>query len=196
MTDRPDAYKPRTIAAQALGAIEPETKRRGLADPRLDHVHPRSGQSIPHRLCYGRPDNATVREAEAVIAALEGGARGAVFGSGMAAATSACSWPLPPATMWSRRRSCTGPARLAQERGAAVASRRPRRHAERRGRARRDAARTRSWYGSRRRPIRSGPSRTSQASRKSRTPAARILGIDSTAATPLFTSRSRSAPTS
>ena len=31
MTDRPDTFKPRTIAAQALGAIEPETK--GVALP-------------------------------------------------------------------------------------------------------------------------------------------------------------------
>ena len=31
MIDRPDAFKPRTIAAQALGAIEPETK--GVALP-------------------------------------------------------------------------------------------------------------------------------------------------------------------
>jgi hypothetical protein len=31
MTDRPDAYKSRTIVAQALGAIEPET--HGVALP-------------------------------------------------------------------------------------------------------------------------------------------------------------------
>ena len=36
---------------------------------------------------YGRPDNATVRQAEAVIAALEGAHEAALFGSGMAAAT-------------------------------------------------------------------------------------------------------------
>ena len=36
---------------------------------------------------YGRPDNETVREAEAVIAALEGAAGAMVFGSGMSAAT-------------------------------------------------------------------------------------------------------------
>src|SRR5208282_4792110 len=35
---------------------------------------------------YGRPDNATVREAEAVIGALEGAAATLVFGSGMSAA--------------------------------------------------------------------------------------------------------------
>jgi cystathionine gamma-synthase len=36
---------------------------------------------------YGRPDNETVREAEAVLAMLEGAARAMAFGSGMSAAT-------------------------------------------------------------------------------------------------------------
>src|SRR2546421_7502301 len=85
MTDRP--LKPRTIAAQALGAIEPETKAVALPvhvsttfirDP--DNQY-RSGY------IYGRPDNATVRQAEAVIAALEGAHEAVLFGSGMAAAT-------------------------------------------------------------------------------------------------------------
>jgi cystathionine gamma-synthase len=80
--------KPRTIAAQALGAIEPETKgvvlplhvaTTFIRDP--DNQY-RSGYG------YGRPDNATVRHTEAVIAALEGGADALLFGSGMAAATS------------------------------------------------------------------------------------------------------------
>src|SRR5919205_2141810 len=85
MTDKP--LKPRTIAAQALGAIEPETK--GVALPvhvsttfiRDPDNQYRSGYA------YGRPDNATVRQAEAVIAALEGAHDAALFGSGMAAAT-------------------------------------------------------------------------------------------------------------
>jgi cystathionine gamma-synthase len=80
--------KPRTIAAQALGAVEPETKgvvlplhvaTTFIRDP--DNQY-RSGYG------YGRPDNATVRHTEAVIAALEGGADALLFGSGMAAATS------------------------------------------------------------------------------------------------------------
>jgi len=63
MPDRP--LKPRTIAAQALGAIEPATKAVALPvhvsttyirDP--DNQY-RSGYS------YGRPDNATVRQTEA-----------------------------------------------------------------------------------------------------------------------------------
>jgi cystathionine gamma-synthase len=38
---------------------------------------------------YGRPDNATVQQAEGVIAAMEGSAAAMLFGSGMAAATAA-----------------------------------------------------------------------------------------------------------
>ena len=93
MPDRP--LKPRTIAAQALGAIEPETKAVALPvhvsttfirDP--DNQY-RTGYS------YGRPDNATVRQTEAVIAALEGAHEALLFGSGMAAATSVVL-ALPP----------------------------------------------------------------------------------------------------
>jgi cystathionine gamma-synthase len=85
----PFPSKPRTIAAQALGAVEPNTKgvvlplhvaTTFIRDP--DNQY-RSGYS------YGRPDNATVRHTEAVIAALEAGADALLFGSGMAAATSA-----------------------------------------------------------------------------------------------------------
>jgi cystathionine gamma-synthase len=88
MSDKPHSPRPRTIAAQALGAIEPATKAVALPvhvsttyirDP--DNQY-RSGYS------YGRPDNATVRQTEAVIAALEGAHEAMLFGSGMAAATS------------------------------------------------------------------------------------------------------------
>jgi cystathionine gamma-synthase len=89
MTDDPSkkSWKPRTIAAQALGTIDPETKAivppmhlatTFLRDP--DNQW-RSGY------VYGRPDNATVRQAEAVLTALEGAHEAALFGSGMAAAT-------------------------------------------------------------------------------------------------------------
>src|SRR5215468_582056 len=81
--------KARTIAAQALGAIEPATKAvvppvhvatTFLRDP--DNQY-RAG------LAYGRPDNATVRQAESVIAALEDAEQALLFGSGMLAATAA-----------------------------------------------------------------------------------------------------------
>ncbi len=88
---------PRTLAAQALGAIDPETRAivpplhvatTYLRDP--DNQY-RSGYS------YGRPDNATVRQAEAVLAALEGADGALLFGSGMAAATAVVLALDPPA---------------------------------------------------------------------------------------------------
>ena len=87
--------KSRTIAAQALGAVEPATKAvvppvhvatTFLRDP--DNQY-RAG------LAYGRPDNATVRQAERVIAALEAANDALLFGSGMSAATAAVM-ALPP----------------------------------------------------------------------------------------------------
>src|SRR5437763_8844745 len=93
MTDRP--LKPRTIAAQALGTIEPETK--GVALP--VHVSTPFIRDPDNQyrtgFIYGRPDNATVRQTEAVIAALEGAHEALMFGSGMAAATSVVL-ALPP----------------------------------------------------------------------------------------------------
>src|SRR5690349_9270246 len=86
---RTPTWKPRTLAAQALGAVEPATgavvppvhlATTFLRDP--DNQY-RSGFS------YGRPDNATVRQAERVIAALEGAEDALAFGAGMSAATAA-----------------------------------------------------------------------------------------------------------
>jgi cystathionine gamma-synthase len=85
--EAPNNWKPRTIAAQALGLVEPTTKAvvpplhlatTFVRDP--DNQY-RSGYA------YGRPDNATTRHAEAVLAALEDAHAAALFGSGMAAAT-------------------------------------------------------------------------------------------------------------
>jgi cystathionine gamma-synthase len=85
----PPTRKLRTIAAQALGGVDPSTKAvvppvhvatTFLRDP--DNQY-RSG------FVYGRADNATVRQAEAVIAALEGADAALLLGSGMSAATAA-----------------------------------------------------------------------------------------------------------
>jgi cystathionine gamma-synthase len=85
--EAPNGWKPRTIAAQALGLVEPTTKAvvpplhlatTFVRDP--DNQY-RAGYA------YGRPDNATTRHAEAVLAALEEAHEAALFGSGMAAAT-------------------------------------------------------------------------------------------------------------
>ena len=76
----------RTLAAQALGRIDATT--RALVQPvHLSTTFLRDPDNL-YRAgdAYGRPDNATVREAEAVIGALEGGAATIVFGSGMSAA--------------------------------------------------------------------------------------------------------------
>ena len=81
-----EEWSPRTLAAQAMGRIDEAT--RALVPPiqisstfiRDPDNQYRSGD------VYGRPDNATVREAEAVIGALEGAADTLVFGSGMSAA--------------------------------------------------------------------------------------------------------------
>ena len=79
------ALSPRTLAVQAMGSVDPITKAivmplhlatTYVRDP--DNQY-RSGFS------YGRPHNATVREAEAVLAMLEGAAGTLIFGSGMAA---------------------------------------------------------------------------------------------------------------
>jgi len=83
----PNTNKPETIAAQALGWVDHETRAitppihvstTYLRDP--DNQY-RSGRA------YARADNPAFDQAEAVIASLEQGAHAALFASGMAAAT-------------------------------------------------------------------------------------------------------------
>jgi cystathionine gamma-synthase len=79
-------WSPRTLAAQALGRIDEET--RAVVPP--IHLSTTFIRDPDNRYgkgdVYGRPDNATVREAEALIGVLEGAAATLVFGSGMSAA--------------------------------------------------------------------------------------------------------------
>jgi cystathionine gamma-synthase len=80
---------PETVAAQAGGAIDEAT---GAIVPPVHMAttfirDPDNQYSKGY--CYGRPDNATVRQTEAVLTALEGGAAGIVLASGMSAATAA-----------------------------------------------------------------------------------------------------------
>ena len=86
MTD-PHNWSRRTLVAQALGHVDEATRAvvppihiatTFIRDP--DNQY-RSGN------IYGRPDNATIREAEAVIAMLENAEAAMVLGSGMSAAT-------------------------------------------------------------------------------------------------------------
>jgi cystathionine gamma-synthase len=81
-------WKPRTLAAQALGKIDAAT--RGLVPPiHIATTYLRDEDNgYSSGFVYGRPDNETVREAEAVLAMLEAAEAGALlFSSGMAAAT-------------------------------------------------------------------------------------------------------------
>jgi len=95
MSDKPHTLRPRTIAAQALGAIEPATKAVALpVHVSTTYIRDPDNQYRTGYI-YGRPDNATVRQTEAVIAALEGAHEAMLFGSGMAAATGVVL-ALPP----------------------------------------------------------------------------------------------------
>jgi cystathionine gamma-synthase len=82
----PRTLSPRTLAAQALGRIDEQT--RAIVPP--IHLATTFERDPDNRYrsgnVYGRPDNETVREAEAVIGALEGASTTLAFGSGMSAA--------------------------------------------------------------------------------------------------------------
>lgn len=84
-----NSWSARTLAAQAMGKIDPLTK--AVVPP----IHVATtfirdeDNAYSSGFMYGRPDNETIREAESVLAMLEEAKAGAlVFGSGMAAATS------------------------------------------------------------------------------------------------------------
>lgn len=79
----------RSLAAQAMGKVDAAT--RGLVPPiHISTTYLRDEDNgYSSGFVYGRPDNATIREAEAVLAMLEEAEAGALlFSSGMAAATS------------------------------------------------------------------------------------------------------------
>jgi cystathionine gamma-synthase len=85
----PPSWSKRSLAAQAMGHVEPVTKAI-VAPIHLATTYIRDeDNAYTSGFAYGRPDNATVREAEAVIAMLEDGPRALLFASGMAAATAA-----------------------------------------------------------------------------------------------------------
>ncbi len=83
-----NAWKQRTLAAQAMGKIDPAT--RAIVPPiHISTTYIRDEDNgYSSGFIYGRPDNETVHEAQAVLAMLEEAKAGALlFGSGMAAAT-------------------------------------------------------------------------------------------------------------
>ena len=84
-----------TVAAQALGKID-EVSRAIVPPLHVATTYVRDPDNLYRSgNIYGRPDNETVREAEAVIGALEGAATTLIFGSGMSAAI-ALFLSLPP----------------------------------------------------------------------------------------------------
>ncbi len=90
MTDTrpPRRWSKRSLSAQAMGKVDPIT--RAVVPP--IHVATTFIRDPDNRytsgFVYGRPDNETVREAEAVLAMWEEASSALLFGSGMAAATS------------------------------------------------------------------------------------------------------------
>jgi cystathionine gamma-synthase len=81
-----EEWSVRTLAAQALGRID-EASRAIVSPIHLSSTFIRDPDNLYRSgNIYGRPDNESVREAEAVIGALEGAAATLVFGSGMSAA--------------------------------------------------------------------------------------------------------------
>ena len=87
------ALRPATLAAQALGWWEPST--RGL----VPAIHPATTYeratdgSYPGGRSYTRDENPTYEQAEALLAALEGGEEALLFASGMAAAAAVADRP-------------------------------------------------------------------------------------------------------
>ena len=79
--------KARTRLVQAMGAGDATT--HALIPPvhLASTFHRAADNDYPTGFVYGRVDNATVQQVEAVLTSLEGAAETMVFGSGMAAAT-------------------------------------------------------------------------------------------------------------
>jgi cystathionine gamma-synthase len=96
MDDRPlFPFSSRTLAATGLGALEPTT--RALTQPiHVATTYVRDADNgYSTGFVYGRPDNVTIHQAEALIAELEHASEAMMFSSGMAAAT-AVFLSLPP----------------------------------------------------------------------------------------------------
>lgn len=110
-----DGRKPQTLAAQALGWIDDDTKAI-VAPIHLSTTYVRDPDNqYRNGRIYARADNPTFDQAEATLAALERGHAALVFASGMAAATAVFQALAPgdhvvvPNVMyWSLRNWLTG----------------------------------------------------------------------------------------
>jgi cystathionine gamma-synthase len=89
MHDRNDDHdwKPESLAAQALGWIDPATGAVGPAIQPSTTFERGGDNSYPFSRVYSRPDSPAYDQAESLLARLEGGAEAMLFASGMAAAT-------------------------------------------------------------------------------------------------------------
>ena len=79
-------HRPATLAAQALGRVDPRTRAivPGI-EPATTFLRDPDGGYASGRV-YGRADNPTFEPAEALLSELEGGAASLLFASGTAAA--------------------------------------------------------------------------------------------------------------
>jgi len=94
MEDRP--MSPETLAAQALGEVDPVTGALAPVINLSTNYEQRPDGSYPQGRVYTRADNPTSEHAEQLLAALEGGGCAcALFGSGMAATTAVFQSLLP-----------------------------------------------------------------------------------------------------
>ena len=190
MSSSRSPWSKRSLTAQAMGHVDPITK--AVVPPiHVATTYIRDeDNAYSSGFVYGRPDNATIREAEDVLAMLEEAEAGALlFSSGMAAAT-AVFQALDPGRPCRRLQGhVLGPAQLADDGGRALGPQgRFRRDGQSRGPARGREARARpSSSGSRRPRTRSGRSPTSPAPPRSPIAAGARLAVDSTTASPIHT---------
>jgi cystathionine gamma-synthase len=84
----PSPLQPATIAAQALGWVEPTTRGLAPAIHLATTFEREPDQSLPGGRSYIRPRAPAYDQPEALLAALEGGSSAMLFASGMAAVTS------------------------------------------------------------------------------------------------------------
>ena len=185
----PRRLKPASVAAQALGWVDDKT--RAIAPPihtSTTFIRDPDNQYRSGRI-YARDQNPTFDQAEAVLTALEGGRASLLFASGMAAATAVFQALAPGRPRGRAPGDVLVAAQLADGIRSALGARgRVARHERRPTRFAARSARARpGWCGSKRPPIRCGPSPTSRSSARSRMPPVRAVVVDSTVATPVLT---------
>ena len=121
MSSSRSPWSKRSLTAQAMGHVDPITK--AVVPPiHVATTYIRDeDNAYSSGFVYGRPDNATIREAEDVLAMLEEAEAGALlFSSGMAAAT-AVFQALDPGRSHRRLQGhVLGPAQLADDGGRAL----------------------------------------------------------------------------